>query len=275
MRLSGKLRRILLLLLVCLSSSGFASEPAGSSEQDSQFWQQWNDYISELIKYEVGPPDPWEPFNRKVFAFNDTLDRYLLTPAAKSYQWLTPDPVETGLSNMFSNLQEITTILNDLLQLKWGQADADNGRFTINTTVGLLGLFDVASAIGLERHEEDFGQTLGYWGVGAGPYVVLPLLGPLNVRDSLGAYANSYTAYTSNIDHVRTRNQLFLVNTLGTRASLFSAEELITGDRYTFIRDAYLQRREYLLNDGVVEDSFGDEDFEDEWADEFEWVKKE
>ena len=127
--------------------------------------------------------DPWEGLNRKIFAFNDTLDKYALKPIAEGYQWITPDPVEDGVSNVFSNLWELTTIANDLLQFKFGQAASDTGRFLVNSTVGLLGIFDVASHMGLEKHQEDFGQTLGYWGVEPGPYIVAPLFGSFTLRD--------------------------------------------------------------------------------------------
>ncbi len=210
-------------------------------------------------------PDPWEGFNRKVFAFNEGADRWVLKPLAKGYQKVTPSMVETGISNAFANLGELNTIANDLLQLKLGQAVSDTTRFLVNTTVGLLGLFDVASAMGLEKHEEDFGQTLGYWGVNSGPYVMVPLLGPYTVRDGFGRIVDAQVDYVTNLDHVPTRNQLIALRVIDTRASLIKAEELITGDRYTFIRDAYLQRREYLVKDGVVEDDFGEEDYEEDY----------
>ena len=129
-------------------------------------------------------PDPWEGFNRKVFVFNDTLDTYTLKPLAKGYRAITPDPVEDGISRMFSNLWEIVNVLNDVLQGKFGQAGNDTGRFLVNTTVGLVGFFDVADNFGLPKNDgEDFGQTLGVWGVGEGPFLMLPLFGPSTLRD--------------------------------------------------------------------------------------------
>jgi phospholipid-binding lipoprotein MlaA len=207
--------------------------------------------------------DPWEGLNRSIFAFNDTADKYVLKPIAKGYQWVTPDPVEEGVSNVFSNLWSLTTIVNDLLQLKFGQAAEDTGRFLVNSTVGLLGIFDVATPMGLEGSNEDFGQTLGYWGVNSGPYVVVPLFGPYTVRDGFGRLVDGNTDPVAYIDDVPTRNQTFGVRVVSDRAGLLEAEKLITGDRYTFIRDAYLQRRDALVNDGVVEDNFGDEDFDE------------
>ncbi len=203
--------------------------------------------------------DPWEGFNRKVFVFNDTLDTYALKPVAKGYRAITPDPVEDGVSRMFSNVGEIVNVVNDLLQGKFRQAGNDTGRFLVNTTIGLVGFFDVADDLGMPKNEgEDFGQTLGVWGVGEGPYLVLPLLGPGTLRDGPAKIVDFLIDPISEIDHVPTRNQIQGVRVVSGRADLLKAEELISGDKYSFIRDVYLQRREYLLNDGQVEDDFGD-----------------
>ena len=259
-KLNAKVATIAIVLTMLFLS---ATATAQTQEaEDHHFWDAWNAYIIELVEQELSAPDPWEPLNRKVFAFNDFVDRYTLTPIAKTYQFVTPDPLEAGIGNMFSNLTEVTTIINDLLQLKFGQAASDTGRFLLNSTVGLLGLFDVATPIGLEKHQEDFGQTLGYWGMGSGPYIVLPILGSYTVRDGLGSYPDNYSDYLKHLDHVSSRNQWQFLRIIDVRTSLFSAEELIAGDRYTFIRDAYLQRREYLVNDGLIVDSFGDEDWD-------------
>lgn len=205
--------------------------------------------------------DPWEGMNRKVFVFNDTLDSYFLKPVAKGYLAVTPDPVETGVSNFFENLGEVGNILNDVLQWKWGQAANDTGRLLVNSTVGIAGFFDVAQRVGLPRSEgEDFGQTLAAWGVGQGPYVVLPFLGPSSVRGIGGMPVDSYANPIRYVDHVPTRNSTYAVDLLDTRASLVAAEDLISGDKYSFMRDAFLQRREYLIQDGDVEDDFGGED---------------
>ena len=212
-------------------------------------------------------PDPWENLNRKVFAFNDVADKYVAKPAAKAYQAVTPNFLERGVDNIFSNLREFLNVLADLGQLKFKAAATDAGRFVINTTVGVGGFFEVASYIGLEKRTEDFGQVLGYWGVAPGPYVVLPILGPSTLRDTGTALLDSQIDALSQIDHVRTRNQLRLLNLINTRANLLATESLLSGDRYTFLRDAYLQRREYLISDGAAtEDSFGEEEFE-EWDD--------
>lgn len=271
-RIISKTISIAIGCVLFLSADAFGAQAEAKQSQNQRFWTAWNAYIIELVRVELEGTDPWEPLNRKVFAFNDVADHYVLTPIAKSYQWITPDPVERGIDNVLANFLEVTTIANDVLQLKLGQAVSDTGRLLINSTVGLFGFFDVATPMGLAKHDEDFGQTLGYWGVGAGPYVVVPFLGSYTVRDGLGAYADTYTGFISNVDHVPTRNQLWMAKNIHNRSELFTAEELIFGDRYAFIRDAYLLRRAFLVNDGPVEDNFGDEDdFEDESWDEDEW----
>jgi phospholipid-binding lipoprotein MlaA len=214
------------------------------------------------------PRDPWEGFNRNVFAFNDTLDRYFLKPVAKGYRLVTPDPLETGVTNFFGNVGEVPNLLNNALQWKWAKVGNNTGRLLLNTTVGLGGLFDVARHAGLEKLErESFGQTLSYWGVGQGPYVVLPFLGPATVTDAAALPVDWYSSPLTYMHDDGWRWGLWALNTVQTRAGLLDAEELISGDRYTFIREAYLQRREYLVQDGQVEDDFGgdmeelDEDF--------------
>jgi phospholipid-binding lipoprotein MlaA len=209
-------------------------------------------------------PDPWESVNRKIFAFNDFTDRYFLKPVAKGYDKVTPQFLEDGVHNMFSNLGEVGDILNSLLQGKFKNSASAGGRLVLNSTVGLLGFFDVASKVGLASHEEDFGQTLAHWGVKSGPYVVLPFLGPRTVRDSFGNIADVYIDPLPHVvQYVPTRNQLYGLRIVDTRAQLLKAEELISGDRYIFMRDAYLQRRQFLINDGAVQDTFGnDEDFD-------------
>lgn len=210
--------------------------------------------------------DSYEAWNRKVFAFNDGLDRILLKPVAKGYLAVTPKPVETGVSNFFSNLGEITNIVNDVLQWKWKQAGNDTGRFLLNSTVGLAGLVDVAQKAGLTKSDgEDFGQTLAVWGVPQGPYLVLPFLGPSSVGNLPAIPVDWYTNPVAYLDPDRDRYLVTAADLVQTRAALLEAEDLISGDRYTFIRDAWLQRREYLINDGKIEDEFGDE-----FGDEFE-----
>ncbi|MBB3229440.1 MlaA family lipoprotein [Halomonas stenophila] len=209
------------------------------------------------------PEDPWEGFNRQVFAFNDTLDRYALKPAAQGYRFVTPDPVETGVGNFFANLGELRTTLNSLLQGKPGNAGIATGRFLVNSTVGVLGLFDVASHMELVGREEDFGQTLAVWGVGEGPYVVLPLLGPSTVRDTAGLPVDSYTYPLTYVEEDKVRLSLRVLDAIDTRAGLLDQERLIRGDRYSFIRDSWLQRRRFEVNDGELgEDPFATDEFD-------------
>lgn len=207
--------------------------------------------------------DPFEGYNRKMFAFNDTVDRWFLKPVAKGYAWLAPKPVEVGVSNFFDNLGEVGNVINDTLQWKWKQAGNDTGRFLVNSTVGLLGTIDVARYAGLEKSDgEDFGQTLAVWGVESGPFIVLPLLGPSNVRDTFAIPVDRYTDPVTYVDKDAHRYGLTALDLVQLRAKILQFERLAEGDRYIFIRDAYLQRREHLVNDGVVEDDFGS-DFED------------
>ncbi len=223
---------------------------------------------------DANPDDPWEGFNRGVFAFNETLDRYALKPAAQGYRFVTPDPVETGVGNFFSNLGEIGTTLNSLLQAKPGNAGIATGRFLINSTVGVLGFFDVASHLDLVGREEDFGQTLAVWGVGEGPYVVLPLLGPSTVRDAAGIPVDAYADPLTYVEEDEVRYSLFALDVIDTRAGLLDQEKLIRGDRYSFIRDSWLQRRRFEVNDGEMgadpfasdEFDFDDADFDDAFA---------
>jgi phospholipid-binding lipoprotein MlaA len=195
--------------------------------------------------------DPWEDFNRKVFAFNEFGDRWVLKPIAQTYVFITPRFLRRGITNVFSNVLEVPSALNGALQGKGGHAGNSTGRFLINSTLGVAGLFDVAQHMGLERRDrEDFGQTHAVWGVGQGNYVVLPFLGPSTVRDSFALPVEWYTDPVVYISHTRTRNQAVGVGIVNDRANLMDLEKHISGDRYTFIRDAYLQRRRSLVYDG-------------------------
>lgn len=205
--------------------------------------------------------DPLESINQKVFSFNQSLDDYLARPAAKFYVNVTPDFVETGVANFFDNLKEVTNVGNDLLQGKFLQAANDTGRFGINSTLGIAGFIDVAALLGLKKSDgEDFGQTLGYWGVPEGPYLMLPLVGPSTLRDAPSRYVDRLTDpldYLSNSSERMLAKGVGLVN---TRASLLEYENLLTGDSYSLVRDVYLQRRAYQVTDGAVEDEFDDLD---------------
>lgn len=206
-------------------------------------------------------PDPWEGFNRSMFEFNDFLDRYAFKPLAQGYRYVMPDLAERGVSNFFNNLKDVETLANNLMQLKFQNAASDTGRIVLNSTFGLVGFVDLATPLGLERHDEDFGQTLGYWGVPSGNYLVLPFFGPSTVRDGISIVPDMYLDPVGGVDHVRTRNTLYGIRLIDTRAKLLQAESLISGDRYLFIRDAYLQRREFQINDGRSDNEFNPEDF--------------
>ena len=204
--------------------------------------------------------DPWEGFNRSMFSFNETLDRYAVKPLAQGYRYVTPDMAEKGVSNFFDNIGDVGNLFNNLLQFKFEAAGKTFARLTFNTTIGLGGLIDVASPMGIEAYEEDFGQTLGYWGAGSGPYLVLPFFGPSTLRDGLALPVDWAVDPVSEVDHVPTRNSLSGLRLVDTRSRLLKAEQIISGDKYGFIRDAYLQRREYQINDGAVDVNY-DSDF--------------
>ncbi|WP_369959145.1 VacJ family lipoprotein [Pseudomonas benzenivorans] len=208
------------------------------------------------VAAQAAEEDPWEGLNRAIFRFNDTLDTYALKPLAQGYQTVTPDFLEDGVHNVFGNLGDVGNLANDLLQGKFHDAGVDTGRVIFNTTFGLLGFFDVATQMGLQRNDEDFGQTLGVWGLGNGPYIVLPLLGPSTIRDATGKIPDAYLEPYPYMGHVPTRNLTRGVDVIDTRASLLSAEKLISGDKYLFVRNAYLQNREFRMRDGEVEDDF-------------------
>ncbi|KFF47581.1 ABC transporter [Gammaproteobacteria bacterium MFB021] len=208
------------------------------------------------------PQDPWEGFNRGVYQFNDTLDRYALKPVAQGYKAVTPEPVRDGVGNFFSNLGEIRTAFNSVLQWEWGNAGTASGRFVINTILGVGGLLDPATRMGLDENEEDFGQTLAVWGVDSGPYLVLPVLGPSTVRDTSGLPLDMYTYPVTYVEDDKTRYGLTFLRYVDLRASLLDQESLIQGDRYSFIRDAYLQRRQFLISNGKAgKDPFASGDF--------------
>ena len=200
--------------------------------------------------------DPFERANRATFRINDALDRGIAKPAAKAYHAITPHFAQTGVSNFFANLEYPTVILNDFLQAKFRDGFSDLGRFAMNTTVGLGGLFDPASSAGLDVHDEDFGQTLGKWGVPSGPYLVLPFLGPSSVRDGIGRGADQFSDPRQYVKNTRVKWSLEALGLLDKRTQLLGADAVLAraADRYAFVRSAYLQRREYLLKDGKVPD---------------------
>ena len=221
------------------------------------------------------PSDPFERYNRTMNTINNNLDRYVLKPVAKGYDTITPDPAQKGVSNFFSNLDDVLVIVNDLLQFKFSQLASDTGRFVINSTLGVFGIFDWATDFGLKKHREDFGQTLGYWGVPSGPYFIMPLLGPSTIRDTGGLVVD-----TANFDPVvneidkrppfpkrdgDTALGLTALNVVNTRTRLLGASNLLEQmalDPYIFVREAYLQKRRNLVYDGNPPE----EDFDEEEA---------
>ena len=197
--------------------------------------------------------DPLEGINRSIFTFNDTLDQYTFKPVAQGYQWAVPQPVRTGITNIFSNVGDAYTAFNELLQLKITDFVSDIMRVTVNTFWGIGGIFDVASMMDLPKHQQDFGLTLGHYGVPAGPYIVIPVLGPSDIRDGVGTIADFELDPTSFINPVAARNYIFVVRLVNTRANLLGASDLLSNaalDKYSFVRDAYQQRRAYLLGNG-------------------------
>jgi phospholipid-binding lipoprotein MlaA len=233
------LRKIKAAILLCSIAVlvGCASIPAGS---------------------QPSPHDPWESFNRSVFEFNEGLDAYLLKPVVAGYRFILPEFVREGIYNFFSNYNDIYTALYNLLQGKPGFAFNDFMRVVVNTTMGLGGLLDLATPGGLEKHKEDWGQTLGVWGVPAGPYVVLPFFGPSNVRDTFGTVADLESDYLFRLlPDVALRNSITGLRVVNARNTYYEAGDLLDGaaiDKYTFMRDAYIQRRAYQINEGRDEE---------------------
>lgn len=197
--------------------------------------------------------DPWEEVNRTIYLFNEDVDRLILKPLARGYRRITPLPVRRSVGNFFRNLLEPTTIVNDLLQGKPLQAISDTSRFVLNTTLGIAGLFDVATKVGVERHEEDFGQTLAVWGVPSGPYVVLPFIGPSYVRDAFGLLPYWYfTDPRLSLDETEARVAVIAVDVIDFRSQLLGATKLLDMqlDPYSFSRESYRQKRLDLIYDG-------------------------
>jgi len=232
MLLLAKLKRIVLLGLIGVMV-GCASIPAGVAPS---------------------PHDPWEPFNRSVFEFNEGLDTYLLKPVVAGYRFVLPEFVRDGIYNFFSNYSDIYTALQNLLQGKPDYAFSDLMRVVVNTTFGLGGLIDMATPGGLPKHKEDWGQTFGVWGIPSGPYVVLPFFGPSSVRDTFGTAADLESDYLFRLlPDVALRNSLTGLRVVNARNTYYEAGDLLDGaaiDKYSFVRDSYIQRRAYQINEG-------------------------
>lgn len=199
--------------------------------------------------------DPIEGFNRAIYSFNEGLDKVAFKPVAQGYEAVLPSPVRTGVGNFFGNIADVFIGVNNLFQGKVPDSFSDFGRFAVNSTVGILGVFDVASGMGLEKHEEDFGQTFGRWGVGSGAYVVLPVFGPRTARDTVGLAADLYVDPVARVSNVPARNTLIVTRFINDRAALLPADKVIEEaalDKYSYVRDAYLQRRRNLIHDGSL-----------------------
>lgn len=216
------------------------------------------------------PKDPLQAYNRVMFNFNEKADRYVAKPVAQAYKFIVPQAVQLVVSNVFSNLGDVWNSVNNLLQWKPGAAFNDLSRFAINSSLGMFGMADVATAIGLEKHDEDLGQTLGYWGVPSGPYFVLPVFGPSTVRDALARPLDGYGGYYAWVDGASLRNSMYLTEKVSDRAALLDAEKAFDDaalDRYTLLRDGWLARRRNQVYDGdppEEEDPYGDDPYGDD-----------
>lgn len=244
----------------------------------------WRCFICFTILFSAGcatvegpanPDDPFESFNRSMFAFNEGVDKYALKPAAKGYNYVMPDIASKGVSNFFSNIDDIVVFFNEILQFKLAEAVATSARIVFNTSFGLLGLIDVASDMDLPKHNEDFGQTLAVWGVPSGPYLVLPVIGPMNFRDTAGLAVDwTYFDPIFNRQTLRASLATLTIKYIDIRAGLLKASNILDDtvpDKYAFVRDAWQLRREFLIYDGqppedmTEEELFNDEDlFKDE-----------
>lgn len=221
--------------------------------------------LSPVSQAQSNADDPWEGFNRKVYSFNETADKYVTRPLAKTYRLIMPDLAEKAVSRFFGNLGEIRNGTHHLLQGKGYSAANSAGRFVVNSTLGIGGLFEVADGMGLDPQDpEDLGQTLAVWGVDSGPYLVIPLLGPSTLRDAPSRYPDRYLDPVTYLEDQGARNAARLTQVISIRASLLDVERsLPENDPYAFVRDAWLQRRDYQIRDGEVEDEFGGEGFDD------------
>ena len=213
-----------------------------------------------LTSYAFAEIDPLKDLNQKTHDLNQTLDLQVASPIARFYQRITPDFIEMGVTNFTQNVEDLSIGVNNILQGKIKSGFSDLGRFTINSTIGIAGFLDVASDIGLEKHDEDFGQTLAVWGVPDGPYLVLPGLGPSTMRDTLAMIPDAFLTPLWLIDHDRTSYSLTSIDLIDTRARYLGLESVVIGDEYLFYRDAYLQSRQFEIEDGEIEDDFDDFD---------------
>lgn len=207
--------------------------------------------------------DPWESFNRSIYSFNNTADAYVIKPVAQGYAYLMPEIGRKGVNNFFNNLLDVNGALNGFLQGRVDQGLENVGRVIINSTVGIFGLFDVATALGVPQYQTDFGHTLSIWGVPQGPFVMVPFLGPRTVRSSVGTAFDAYASPLGQMGNSDPAWGLRVFNLVDLRAGLLGADELLSGDQYIFLRDAYLQQRRLQTSDGQLVDDFSE--FDDGW----------
>ena len=213
-----------------------------------------------LSPFTYAEVDPFQNINEKTHDLNQTLDLQVASPVARFYKRITPDFLEKGITNFTHNIEDLSIGINNILQGKFNEGLSDFSRFTLNTSIGLLGFIDIASDLGLTKHDEDFGQTLAVWGVPDGPYLVLPGLGPSTTRDTLAMIPDAFLTPLWLVDHDRTSYSLTAIDLIDTRARYLGLESVVIGDEYLFYRDAYLQSRNFEIKDGEVEDDFDDFD---------------
>ena len=213
-----------------------------------------------LSSYAFAETDPLKDLNQKTHDLNQTLDLQVASPVARFYKRITPDFIEIGVTNFTQNVEDLSIGFNNILQGKIKSGFSDLGRFTLNSTIGIAGFLDIATDMGLEKHDEDFGQTLAVWGVPDGPYLVLPGLGPSTMRDTLAMIPDAFLTPLWLIDHDRTSYSLTAIDLIDTRARYLGLESVVIGDEYLFYRDAYLQSRQFEIKDGQIEDDFDDFD---------------
>ena len=213
-----------------------------------------------LSSYAFTETDPLKDLNQKTHNLNQTLDLQVASPVARFYKRITPDFIEIGVTNFTQNVEDLSIGVNNILQGKIKSGFSDLGRFTLNSTIGIGGFLDIATDMGLEKHDEDFGQTLAVWGVPDGPYLVLPGLGPSTIRDTLAMIPDAFLTPLWLIDHDRTSYSLTAIDLIDTRARYLGLESVVIGDEYLFYRDAYLQSRQFEIKDGEIEDDFDDFD---------------
>lgn len=226
---------------MAVAATDTATPAASTGDDDFAEWEQDTG---------VEVSDPLETVNRGVFWFNEQADRFVIKPVAKGYDWLLPKPVKRGVSNVFDNLFTPVVAVSDLMQGNFQESAADVGRFVVNSTVGVVGIFDVATGWGLEKRREDIGQAFGAWGIGSGPYLVLPILGPSNVRDGVGLVGNYFLSPQNYIEDDETRWGVVLLGGIDTRYRLLDASAVLEQaalDRYAFVRSSYAQHRQNLI----------------------------